>query len=189
MFKLFNTSVRIVWIHCYTSQSHTYTHNPWKWQHFHLSLLLHLYLCCSLYFMYPLFPQSVFPAPPPFSSPSLPRSPCPSSHSSPAPSISLCQLIKLDLSHSAKWKLNPGPWTPSFASAPHFLVLYSPPALHLTHVTKGNGGKCSFLLVLLLHLFLNGNHNVSLLSDGCCSFKLKCSSGVVLCLSPKQKQS
>lgn len=56
----------------------------------------------------PLLSPIIYPLPlflPFFSSSAAP--PCPGSHSSSAPSIFLCQLIKLDLSHRAKRKLNP----------------------------------------------------------------------------------
>lgn len=88
---------------------------------------------------------------------SLPCSLRPSSHSFSAPPISLCQLIKLDLSHSAKRKLNPEPRTPSVASAP---FLFLTPLLPI-HVTKSVTVNYDYVVcvALLLCLLLIRNHN------------------------------
>lgn len=75
----------------------------------------------------------------------------------PIPPISLCQLIKLDLSHSAKRKLNPEPRTPSVASAP---FLFLTPLLPI-HVTKSATVNYAYVVcvALLLCLLLIRNHN------------------------------
>lgn len=93
----------------------------------------------------------------PRSSSSLPCSLRPSSHSSSDPPISLCQLIKLDLSHSAKRKLNPQPRTPSVASAPSLFLT----PLFPIHVTKSVTVNYAYVVcvALLLCLLLIRNHN------------------------------
>lgn len=73
------------------------------------------------------------PSPTLLSSSSLPSSVLPAL-TAPLLPMSLCQFIKLDLSHSAKRKLNPGPWTPSVASALQIFFHTCTCAHTLTHL-------------------------------------------------------